>query len=188
MESILTSYTAQLEEYERSCGTFTTTIVASAIALLTLAFSASVYWPKIVAFMGIPCLEVVFSFVFSHYTRRIAFYRGYCMYLELRLNGKNGSSDFFFHKKVYEETMEPFGKSGMFLKVALYGIPVVCSLGVWYFAIQTRKFWICCIISGLIGIASEYGIHSFLGALDKNDSVVCEMRYLESSPQVKRKD
>lgn len=134
LTNILTSYTAQLEEYERACGTFTFSILSAIAAVITIAVtvcSSSLVidtYVIIAACLLIPGLELLFLFVFSHYTRRIAFYRGYCVNIENKLNELSESNEFFFHRVVKDETMSVFGKSECFMYIGFFIPFAVCLL------------------------------------------------------------
>ena len=73
LTNLLTSYTAQLEEYERGNGTFTLSSITILVAFLTLIASMKQDEVYILGCLAVPAIELVFIFVFVHYTRRIAF-------------------------------------------------------------------------------------------------------------------
>lgn len=96
---------------------FTFTILSAVAAVITIVVavcSSSLVvdgYVIIAACVLIPDLELLYIFIFSHFTRRIAFYRGYCVNIENKLNELTNCKEYFYNKVVKDETMSVFGKS-----------------------------------------------------------------------------
>lgn len=117
---MLISYNAQTDEYERSLATFSVSYISIVIIVMigaiTLALdknSINRYVPYILLVVDLlfPAFITLFLFIFSHYTRWIAFYRGYCSYLEKQLNMLSAGSNFFFHNKIRGNGMKGLSAS-----------------------------------------------------------------------------
>ena len=122
----------------------------------------------------IPGLELIYLFVFSHYTRRVAFYRGYCVYIEKRLNELTGQRDYFFHKEVMDKTMSVFGMSAPLMYLG-FAVPYFLCL-----AIGTYEIIMNLNNAFLLGLFAAFlvvgiGLANFVRALTYNKKVADEM-------------
>ena len=174
LTNLLVSYTAQLEEYERGNGTFTLSSITILVAFLTLIASMNNDVTFILGCLAVPAIELVFIFVFVHYTRRIAFYRGYCVFLEKRLAKLLNRKEFFFHVEVKKKTMQVFGMGPAVMIGALIILFIISFSFCLYLVIKNFTG-----VAFTVGIIVELGYfvcaglsgYQFLKALKDNDKV-----------------
>ena len=124
--------------------------------------------------LAVPAIELVFIFVFVHYTRRIAFYRGYCVFLEKRLAKLLNRKEFFFHVEVKKKTMQVFGMGPAVMIGALI-ILFILSFGFCIYLVF-KNFTGVRLAVGIIGevvyfVCAGLSGYQFLKALKDNDKV-----------------
>jgi hypothetical protein len=85
LTQMLLTYTEQLEEYERANGPFSLTACTVLIGIIAAFSAINDSWVRLIGTIAVPCLEIIFTFAFAHYNRRIAYYRGYCINIEKKL-------------------------------------------------------------------------------------------------------
>ena len=182
LTSLLVSYTSQLEEYERACGTFTLSILSAIAAVVTITVTVCSVWDAsiwviIAMCLVIPGLELIYLFVFSHYTRRVTFYRGYCVYIEKRLNELTGRRDYFFHKEVMDKTMSVFGMSAPLMYIG-FAVPYLSclSIGTYVIIVNINNAFLIGLFALFLVIG--IGLANFVRVLTYNKKVADEMIYL----------
>ncbi len=158
LATILTSYTAQLDEYERALTVITFTAIGVLCTIITLTLNS----PKIIlcTSLVIPCLEAVYAFVFAHYTRWIAFYRGYCVHLEEKLNRETNTEDFYFHTMILKSGMKRLKANTTLLKLCFWVLYVVSILVFLVGIIVTGRFPF--VIAGLFVFPSQGDLYPFV--------------------------
>ena len=119
VHQMLLSYTGHLEDYERANGTFTLMSCTLLMTIIAATFTVNNCIVSMITTAAIPCLELIFIFCFSHYNRRIAYYRGYCINLEEKLNKNIKNRSLLYHKIVSRHAMEPYGKSTNFIMIIM---------------------------------------------------------------------
>lgn len=187
LTNVLTSYNAQTDEYERSLATFSVSYISIVITVMigaiTLALdknSINRYVPYILLVVGLlfPAFITLFLFIFSHYTRWIAFYRGYCSYLEKQLNMLSGGASYFFHNKIRGNGMKGLSASqplyyGLLIFLDLISVAMIV-MGLRQAEIDKAWYWIIIFFNLIEFVVTGIGDMQFFKSIDDNGKMTAE--------------
>ena len=117
----ITTYTAQIEEYDRSSNNLIMTCVAFAGVLLSVTGAVSglvdssagssttlFYEISAIAVALVPCVATLFLYLLCMNCRRVAQFRGYVKFLEQCVNDKVGANEHLYNTLIDPKMMEGF--------------------------------------------------------------------------------